>query len=123
MQTEVEFVLPRGYVDTTGRIHRNGRMRMATAMDEISAMSDPRVQENLAYLPMILLSNVVVALGDLPNVTPQVIGGVFASDLVYLEDLYQRLNSSMPIVLGAICPHCGMQIQLQVAPLATAEQP
>lgn len=123
MQTEVEFVLPNGYVDTTGRIHRNGRMRMATAMDEVSAMSDPRVQENLAYLPVILLSNVVVALGDLPSVTPQVIGGIFASDLVYLEDLYQRLNSSKPLVLGAICPHCGMQIQIQVAPLAPAEQP
>ncbi len=123
MQTEVEFVLPNGYVDTTGRIHRNGRMRMATAMDEISAMSDPRVQENPAYLPVILLSNVVVALGDLPSVTPQVIGGIFASDLVYLEDLYQRLNSSKPIVLGTICPHCGMQIQIQVAPLAPAEQP
>lgn len=123
MQTEVEFVLPNGYVDTTGRIHRNGRMRMATAMDEVSAMSDPRVQENPAYLPVILLSNVVVALGDLPSVTPQVIGGIFASDLVYLEDLYQRLNSSKPLVLGAICPHCGMQIQIQVAPLAPAEQP
>lgn len=123
MQTEVEFVLPNGYVDTAGQIHRQGRMRMATALDEIDAMNDPRVQANLAYLPMILLSRVVVALGELPSVTPQVIGGIFAADVVYLEDLYQRLNSSHPVILGAICPHCGMHLQLQVAPLAHGVQP
>ena len=33
--TEFEFILPKGYVDGTGTVHRDGTMRLATAADEI----------------------------------------------------------------------------------------
>jgi hypothetical protein len=117
LQTDVEFTLPRGYVDASGRSHQTGRMRLATALDEIQSVGDPRVQANDAYLPVVLLSRVVTGLGNLPSVTPRVIEGLFASDLAYLEDLYQRLNSSERVILGAVCPSCSTQFQLQVAPL------
>jgi hypothetical protein len=92
-------------------------MRLATALDEIQSAGDPRVQINEAYLPVVLLSRVVTRLGDLPAVTPRVIEGLFAADLAYLEDLYQRLNSPEGVVLGVVCPQCSTQFQLQVAPL------
>jgi hypothetical protein len=117
LQTEVKFTLPRGYVDATGGTHSGGRMRLATALDEIQSVGDPRVQANEAYLPVVLLSRVVTGLGELPAITPQVIEGLFAADLAYLEDLYQRLNSSESVILGAVCPCCSTQFQLQVAPL------
>lgn len=117
LQTEYEFVLPRGYVDESGRVHTRGRIRLATALDETESMLDPRVQANTAYLPIILLSRVVIALGDLPAVTPQVIGGLFAADLAYLEDLYQRLNSQEQVLVGAVCPYCSKHFHVQVAPL------
>ena len=34
-KTEYEFVLPRGYVDAEGNVHREGVMRLANAKDEI----------------------------------------------------------------------------------------
>lgn len=117
MQTEFEFVLPRGYVDAAGNVHRQGRMRLATARDEVESMQDPRVRANDAYLPIHLLSRVVTQLGGMPAVTPGVIEGLFAADLAYLEDLYQRLNSPAQIIMGAVCPHCRQQFQLEVAPL------
>jgi hypothetical protein len=117
LQTDYEFGLPRGYVDGAGEVHRTGCMRLATALDEIEAVGDPRVQANEAYLPVILLSRVVTRLGQLPAITPQIIEGLFAADLAYLEDLYQRLNSPGAIMLGAVCPRCSTQFQLQVAPL------
>lgn len=117
LQTDVEFTLPRGYIDASGHAHCEGRMRLATALDEILSLGDPRVQTNEAFLPVVLLSRVVTCLGDLPAVTPQVIEGLFAADLAYLEDLYQRLNSPESVVLGAVCPHCSTQFQLQIAPL------
>ena len=46
MQTVFDFTLPRGYVDGNGEVHKNGRMRLATAVDEISATRDPRVLSN-----------------------------------------------------------------------------
>jgi len=116
-QTEFQFTLPRGYIDAGGQLHRQGVMRLATALDEIEAMQDPRVEANTAFLPVILLSRVISRLGALPMVSSQVIAGLFAIDLVYLEDLYQRINSPTPVVMGAICPHCNTQFQLQVAPM------
>lgn len=111
------FTLPRGYIDASGQVQREGRMRLATALDEIEAVQDPRVQANEAYLPVLLLSRVVTQLGALPLVTPAIIAGLFAIDLAYLEDLYQRLNSPEPVHVGAVCPYCSGQFQLQVAPL------
>ena len=117
MQTTYEFVLPRGYLDAAGQLHRGGVMRLAMAVDEIEANRHPRVQDNEAYLPVVLLARVITRLGSLPAVTPQVIETLFASDLAYLEDLYLRLNSAESVVLGAICPHCTGQIEIEVAPL------
>lgn len=116
--TEFTFVLPQGYIDSQGRLHREGRMRLATALDEIEPGNDPRVQANQLYLPILLLSRVITQLGVLPHITPQVIEGLFAVDLAYLEDLYQRLNSPQPVVASTICPYCNNAIQLQVAPLS-----
>jgi hypothetical protein len=92
-QTEVEFELPRGYVDATGVLHRRGVMRLATAADEIVPLRDPRVQQNSAYISIIVLSRVVTRLGTLTDIDPRVIEGLFASDLDYLQRLYERINT------------------------------
>src|SRR5258707_494006 len=92
-QTEVDFTLPKGYLDATGVLHRRGVMRLATAADEILPLRDPRVQQNEAYLGVIVLARVIVRLGQLPEVHTGIIEGLFASDLVYLQRLYEELNS------------------------------
>ncbi len=117
LHTEFDFVLPLGYIDSNGAIQRSGRMRLATALDEIESLQHPNVQNNEAYLPVVLLSRVVTRLGDLPELNLQVIENLFASDLAYLEDLYMRINSPEQVIVSAVCPHCSSQFQLQVAPL------
>jgi hypothetical protein len=92
-RTEVEFELPKGYVDEAGTLHRRGMMRLATAADEILPLRDPRVQQNEAYLAVIVLARVIVHLGQLPEVHTGIIEGLFASDLAYLQRLYEELNS------------------------------
>lgn len=117
LQTKFLFQLPRGYLDPTGELQQSGQMRLATALDEIESLADPRVQANEAYLPVVLLSRVVTRLGAIAPVSPQVIAGLFASDLVYLEELYLRLNSAGTVTVDAICPHCSRHFLLQTAPL------
>jgi hypothetical protein len=90
--TEVEFTLPRGYLDPTGIVHRQGVMRLATAADEILPLRDPRVQQNSAYLAVIVLSRVITRLGDVQDVDTKVIEGLFASDFDHLQRLYERIN-------------------------------
>jgi len=105
-QTEFEFILPLGYVDETGSLHKAGVMRLATAGDEIMPVKDPRVQQNPAFLPVILLSKVVTRLGDLKMVTPKVVEGLFAADFVYLQDMYNRINRTGTNMLAMECPKC-----------------
>jgi len=94
LRTEFTFVLPRGYKDENGTLHKEGAMRLATARDEIVPQRDPRVRDNEAYLTVILLSRVVTRLGSVAQVTPATIEGLFASDLAYLQRLYERFNSA-----------------------------
>jgi hypothetical protein len=92
-QTEVEFELPKGYVDESGTLHRRGVMRLATAADEILPLRDPRVQQNEAYLAVIVLARVITRLGMLPDIHAGIVEGLFASDLAYLQRLYEQLNA------------------------------
>jgi hypothetical protein len=107
-QTEFEFTLPCGFLDEEGTLHREGVMRRATAADEILPLKDPRVQKNEAYLVVILLSRVITTLGSMPLITPKIIEGLFATDLAFLQDLYNRINQLESA--AAACPHCGKAI-------------
>jgi hypothetical protein len=91
-QTEIEFTLPKGYLDGDGVLHRDGVMRLATAADEILPLKDQRVQQNPAYLTIIVLARTLVRLGSLADVNTKVVEGLFASDLSYLQALYEQIN-------------------------------
>ena len=91
-QTEFEFILPKGYLDPEGNLHRKGVMRLAKAMDEIVPLRDPRVKSNPAYSTVIILSRVITRLGALDEVTPAVIENLFACDLNYLHQFYRQIN-------------------------------
>jgi hypothetical protein len=108
--TEYEFTLPRGYVDSEGNVHREGIMRLATAKDEIVPLNDMRVQRNRAYLIILLLSRVVSRLGTLPEVKPIHIENLFASDLRFLEEMYNRINEEEAMVKVS-CPSCGHKFE------------
>src|SRR5262249_32169510 len=93
-RTEIEFSLPKGYLDETGILHRQGMMRLATAADEILPLRDPRVHQNPAYLAIVVLARVIVKLGSLAEIDTRVIEGLYASDLDYLQRLYEQFNSA-----------------------------
>ena len=115
LHTEYAFVLPRGYVDGSGTVHRDGVMRLATARDEIIPQRDPRVRENEAYLTILLLSRVVTRLGSVPQVHTGVIEGLFASDLAFLQDLYRRINQEGHTQASVTCPNCNHGFTVDVA--------
>jgi hypothetical protein len=115
LHTEFGFVLPRGYLDASGVLHREGVMRLATARDEILPQQDPRVRENDAYLTVLLLSRVVTRLGTISQVTPGTIEGLFASDLAFLQDLYRRINQEGHSQAAVTCPSCQHEFTVDMA--------
>jgi hypothetical protein len=114
LQTEFEFVLPKGFVDEQGNVHRVGTMRLATALDEIAPLRDPRVRNNEAYLVVILLSQVITRLGDLEQVSPAMIERFFAADIAYLQDFYRRINDVDIHRVPVRCPNCDHEFEAEV---------
>jgi len=114
LKTEVEFTLPLGYVDREGTLHRQGMMRLATALDEIEPLQDGRIRSNQAYLSILLLSRVIVRLGDISPVAPEVIERLFASDFAYLQETYLRLNDNASLQVETQCPACGTRFGLDL---------
>ena len=110
LKTEYEFVLPRGYVDGDGNVHREGVMRLAQAHDEIIPLNDMRVQRNRAYLIIVLLSRVITRLGDVADVHTGIIENLFAGDLRFLEEMYNRINEDEATVT-VTCSECGAKFE------------
>ena len=113
-ETEYHFVLPRGYVDQDGTVHREAVMRLANAADEILPLRDPKVQQNPGYLTIILLTRVITKLGSLPMITTKTIENLFTMDLAYLQDFYERINSMEMPHYRCVCPHCGQEVEVPV---------
>ena len=115
LQTEFPFTLPHGYLDSAGTLHREGVMRMATAYDEIAPLKDSRVRSNPGYLVLILLARVVTKLGEVESLNPKVMESLFAGDLAYLQDLYQRINHNGHNRVAVTCPHCQEAFEVELA--------
>jgi hypothetical protein len=114
VRTEFAFTLPVGYRDDGGAVHRDGVMRLATARDEILPLRDPRVQDNEAYLTVILLSRVITSLGTLTAINPGVVEGMYAADLAMLQDLYRRVNAEGHTRASVSCPSCAHEFAVDV---------
>ena len=114
LQTEFPFELPRGYVDASGTVHRDGVMRLATARDELIPLRDVRVQENSAYLSVVLLGRVITSLGTLPSVHDGVVENMFASDLAFLQDFYRQVNAEGHTRAAVECPHCSEPFEVEL---------
>jgi hypothetical protein len=105
-KTEFKFTLPYGFLDEEGTLHREGTMRRATAADEILPLKDPRVTKNPGYLVVILLSRVITQLGGVAQINPKVIESLFATDLAFLQNLYNEINQLNGHSSAITCPNC-----------------
>lgn len=115
LRTEFDFVLPRGYVDRTGTVHRHGTMRLATARDELVPLHDDRVRENPAFLTVVLLGRVITRLGSVDDIHPGIVENMFAADVAFLQDLYRRINSEGHTRASVACPACQHEFTVDVA--------
>ncbi len=113
--TEFSFLLPRGYVDRSGTVHRDGVMRLATARDELVPLRDDRVRENPAYLTVVLLSRVIERIGTIDDIHPGIVEDLFATDLAFLQDLYRRVNTEGHTRATVTCPSCEHHFAVDVS--------
>jgi hypothetical protein len=115
MRTEFAFTLPRGLVDGSGAVHREGTMRLATARDELEPLGDPAVRENSAYMAVLLLARVVTRIGPITEITPHLVEGLFAADFDHLQRLYERINTDGEAVGAVSCPACAHRFEVDLS--------
>ena len=120
MQTEVEFTLPRGYVDGSGTVHRVGTMRLATARDEIEPLREVEVRQNQAYVTVLLLARTITRIGTISDVTPALVEDLFAADFDHLQRLYERINSDGESVGVVSCPECSHTFEVDLTEIEDA---
>jgi Phage tail assembly chaperone proteins, E, or 41 or 14 len=106
LQIEFEFTLPKGLIDPSGNLHRHGKMRLATAKDEIQVQKNRRVQNEPVYGVLVILSQVITQLGELTTVTPELLENLFTRDLAYLREFYNRINQDGSAEIPTQCPQC-----------------
>jgi len=115
LRTEHAFTLPCGYIDPEGNLHRQGVMRLATALDEVEPLQDARVRANPAYLSILLLSRVLLRLGSIGPVSTEVVSRLFSADFVYLQEFYLQINGGQSSIVETRCPDCGARFALDLA--------
>lgn len=113
-KTEFEFTLPKGYVDEKGELHKKGKMRLATAADEIIPLQDPKIQQNPSYLSIVLLARVITSLGTLEKIDIKIIEKLYTADLAFLQDMYQKINDIETPKMKVTCSHCGESFMVPV---------
>lgn len=111
--TEFEFTLPRGLVDPAGNTHQQGRMRLATARDELVLSRDRTVQNDPVYGDLIMLAQVITQLGSYSDVTPNLLENLFTADLAYLREFYNRINQQQHAHIPTACPACQHQFEVE----------
>lgn len=115
LRTEFDFTLPRGYVDRSGVVHREGTMRLATARDELIPLFDDRVREHEEYLTVVLLARVITRLGTIDDVHAGILENMFAADVAFLQDIYRRINQEGHTRAAVCCPSCQHEFTVDVA--------
>jgi hypothetical protein len=115
MQTEYAFILPRGYRDEAGTVHRERTMRLATARDEIEPLRDPAVRANEAYLTLLLLARVITRIGPVTDVGPDLVEALCAADFDHLQRVYARINTDRESVGVVVSPECRHEFEVDLS--------
>lgn len=96
-------MLPKGYVDSSGTLHRRGTMRLATARDELEPLRDMRIKgPDDPFLTVIVLGRVITRLGTMEQVNANDMQNLFAVDLAYLQDFYGIINFGSEAEIAAM---------------------
>lgn len=89
-------------------------MRLATARDEIEPLRAAEVRQNQPYLSVLLLARTVTRLGEITEITPELVERLYAGDFDHLQRLYERINSDGDAIGVVGCPHCAHRFEVDL---------
>lgn len=110
---ENEFILPVGYEDKEGIIHKKVRLTPMTGETE-EAISDPKIRDNGGKVISALLESVIESIGTIPRITKDVVKDltVVDRDFLLLKSRLVSMGESVEYVDN--CPHCKAKNDINV---------
>ena len=73
-----------------------------------------RCAATTAYLSVLLLARTVTRIGDITEITPEVIEALYAADFDHLQRLYERVNTDGETVGVVHCPECSHEFEVDL---------
>lgn len=106
-QREFEVMLPIGYTDAMGAIHRRAVLRKMRGHEE-ALLYDTTLSP--AQLVTQLIHHCLVRLGDLPAVEAEVVAQLYSADRNYLLLELRRITLGDQLQTWYTCPRCGAEV-------------
>lgn len=110
---ENEFVLPVGYKDRDGVIHKTITLTPMTGETE-EAIADPKVRDNGGKIITALLESITEGIGTVPRVTKEVIRDLTTidRDFILIKNRQVSLGDNVEYIDN--CPHCRAKNEIHV---------
>jgi hypothetical protein len=106
-QREHDVVLPVGYFDPTGRIHRRAALRKMRGHEE-ALLYDASL--SAGRLVTELIRGCLVRLGDLGEISAETVSRLYSADRNYLLVELRRFTLGDALPCSYLCPGCGADV-------------
>ena len=63
---------------------------------------------------MLLLARTITRIGELTDVTPDMVENLYAADFDHLQRLYERINTDGEAVGVVACPQCANEFEVDL---------
>jgi hypothetical protein len=108
-QREFEVLLPIGYTDGAGRVHRRAVIRKMRGHEE-ALLYDPSL--TAGQLVTELIRGCLVQLGDLDAISSEVVSQLYTADRNYLLLELRRITLGDQLRASYLCPSCGSDVSV-----------
>lgn len=105
---EIPFVLPKGYTDKKGELHREGMMRRPNGLD--SELLTPMAKNNIAKAETLLLTR-LCRFDDGTYVDESVMASLSIKDRQYLQKLLAENQFGIEMSVYVTCTQCGEEFK------------
>lgn len=110
----ITCLLPGGYRDPAGGLHRQVILRPITGRDE-ELLADRLATNSIPALVTGLLASCVCRLGSFEPVTPEIMRQLLVADRDYLLLQLRQLTFGSRVLAVLICPMCGQKMDMDFA--------
>jgi hypothetical protein len=108
-QREFEAVLPIGYTDAQGQVHRQAVLRKMRGHEE-ALLYDPTL--NAGRLVTELIRSCLLRLGELDQLDSETVSRLYVADRSYLLLELRRITLGDQMLTSYQCPRCGGDVQV-----------